>query len=157
MEQPILSIISKGDNSQKTTPHLLPCRIHHSGPVEPIQTYWAPQEQDGQKTAYFRGRKLHGKTVRLPEGYRGVVMERKEPAEPNAARPEEPEVIDVDAAEEPDMGSLETKAEFDELVVWGHEATADASADPYVRSVEEWLTVAEQIHSYVAADVITID
>lgn len=88
-------------------------------------------------------------------------MERKEPAEPNAARPEEPEVIDVDAAEEPDMGSLETKAEFDELVVWGHEATADASADPYVRSVEEWLTVAEQVKFYqchemgVLADIST--
>lgn len=80
-------------------------------------------------------------------------MERREPAKPDGPRPDEPEVIDVDAAEEPDMGSLETKAEFDEMVVWGHEATADASADPYVRSVEEWLTVAEQVqHAKISQD-----
>lgn len=39
-------------------------------------------------------------------------------------------------------------AEFDEMVVWGAESMADAATDPYVRSMEEWLQVAESIHQY---------
>lgn len=44
-------------------------------------------------------------------------------------------------------GKLEVQAEFDEVVVWGHESLADAAADGYVRSLEEWMGVATAIHS----------
>jgi hypothetical protein len=40
---------------------------------------------------------------------------------------------------------MQITAEFDEMVVWGHESVADASSDPYVRSMEEWLQVADQV------------
>jgi hypothetical protein len=40
---------------------------------------------------------------------------------------------------------MQITAEFDEMVVWGHESVADASSDPYVRSMEEWLQVANQV------------
>ncbi len=40
---------------------------------------------------------------------------------------------------------LQVQSEFDEMVVWAHETTADASADPYVRGIEDWLTVANQV------------
>lgn len=33
------------------------------------------------------------------------------------------------------------------MIVWGHEALADATGDPYIRSVEEWLQVADQVRS----------
>lgn len=54
---------------------------------------------------------------------------------------------DVQIIDEPEFekGALQVTGEFDELVVWGHETLADASADPYVRSVEEWLQVADQV------------
>lgn len=42
-------------------------------------------------------------------------------------------------------GTLETKAEFEEVVVWGHETMADVVSDPYVRSMEEWLALADQV------------
>jgi len=101
---------------------------------------------DGAKTVYFRGRKLHGKTVKLPDGYRGVVA---------AAAPKEDEKMassDIDVVDlvEEDQSrtaqaALNVQAEFDEMVVWAHEATADATADPYVRGMEEWLTLADQV------------
>lgn len=49
-----------------------------------------------------------------------------------------------DAEEHVPLGSLETKAEFEELVVWGHETMADEASDPYVR-IEEWTRFAEQV------------
>jgi ribonuclease H2 subunit C len=103
--------------------------------------------KDGTKLAYFRGRKLQGKVVKLPEDYRGIVVERVPEQDPKTAV-EEP-VEDLDAEQE-QIGSMQVTAEFDEMVVWGHEAVADASADPYVRSMEEWLQVADKVcmHPY---------
>lgn len=100
---------------------------------------------DGKRVAYFRGRKLHGKALKVPEGYRGVVVDKTEPPEPRAPRPDEPEVVDLDAEDEMPLGTLDTKAEFDEIVIWGHESMADTSSDPYVRGVEEWMKVAEKV------------
>jgi Ribonuclease H2 non-catalytic subunit (Ylr154p-like) len=40
---------------------------------------------------------------------------------------------------------MEEHASFDEIVVWGHEALPDASADPYVKSMEEWVEFAGQV------------
>ncbi|KAL2022601.1 hypothetical protein VTK56DRAFT_4945 [Thermocarpiscus australiensis] len=132
----------------KATAHLLPCRVHHNGSVEPAQSFWEPKVgDDGTSTAYFRGRRLQGKTVKLPEGYRGVVAVASSDEE-QPTRPEEADIIDLEA--QMPQGALQIQAEFDEMVVWGHEAIADAAADPYVRGVEEWLAVAEQIHSYSA-------
>ncbi|KAF5026312.1 hypothetical protein F66182_1604 [Fusarium sp. NRRL 66182] len=97
--------------------------------------------QDGTKLAYFRGRKLQGKVVKLPEQCRGIVVERIPEKDPKTLN-EEP-IEDVDAEQE-QAGSMQITAEFDEMVVWGHESIADASADPYVRSMEEWLQVADR-------------
>lgn len=96
---------------------------------------------DGKHVAYFRGRKLYGKTVKLPESYKGVVVEKSDKIE--SRRPEEDEDME-DAEPQPELGAMDVKAEFDEIVIWGHESTADSS-DPYVRSIEEWLAVAEQV------------
>lgn len=103
---------------------------------------WLTAWEDGTKLAYFRGRKLQGKVVKLPEQCRGVVVERAPEKDPKTAT-EEP-VEDVDEEQEK-TESMQITAEFDEMVVWGHESIADASADPYVRSMEEWLQVADQV------------
>lgn len=165
----MLSVDRSNGSAAKTTPNLLPCRIHHDGPVGSADSYWMPStdsgsrppggmgfisdhmlnpDVEGKRIAYFRGRQLHGKVLKVPEGYRGVVVEKKDallkPAGPRRAG--EPEVIDVDAEEdEMPLGELDKKAEFDEMVIWGHESVADASADPYVRGVDEWMMLAEQV------------
>ncbi|RTE70900.1 hypothetical protein BHE90_014704 [Fusarium euwallaceae] len=149
MSQPILSIKSD-ENKAKAVANLLPCRIHHDGPIPSASTYWTPTTaEDGTKLAYFRGRKLHGKSVKLPEQCRGVVVERRDKEQQPAAA-EEPVVVvdDDDEAEKEPVGAMHVTAEFDEMVIWGHETIADAAGDPYIRSMEEWLQVAGQIHSY---------
>lgn len=47
-----------------------------------------------------------------------------------------------------EQGNLNVKAGFDQLVVWDHETTSDASGDPYVRGMEEWLSLAEQVRIF---------
>ncbi|KAF5661828.1 ribonuclease H2 subunit C [Fusarium heterosporum] len=147
MSQPILSL-KPDENKSKAVANILPCRIHHDGPIDSASTYWTPTvADDGTKLAYFRGRKLQGKVVKLPEQCRGVVVERVSEEDPEATV-EEPIEVDNEEEEEEKIGSMQITAEFNEIVVWGHETVADASADPYVRGIEEWLQVADQIHSY---------
>ncbi|KAK1989277.1 ribonuclease H1/H2 small subunit [Colletotrichum cereale] len=148
MSKAILSIQSnESDKNSKAIANLLPCRIHHDGPIGDANTFWNPvRSKDGKPLAYFRGRKLHGTTVKLPEQYRGVVMERSDKVETQQLDNEgDGEEAEGDLVE---LGAMDVKAEFDEMVIWGHESSAEAASDPYVRSIEEWLTVAESIHSY---------
>lgn len=61
--------------------------------------------------------------------------------------------MNLDAAEDEEpstkVGALRSQGVFDEFVVWGHESVADTSADPYVRSVEEWVGFAEKVCHFV--------
>lgn len=50
-----------------------------------------------------------------------------------------------DTEQGPELGTMRVTAGFDEIVVWGHEAVADAAGDPYVRGIEEWLQVADKV------------
>lgn len=50
MSQAILSIESDTPANPRTTAHLLPCRVHYDGPVEPAQSYWSPTGKDGTYT-----------------------------------------------------------------------------------------------------------
>ncbi|KAH6668618.1 ribonuclease H2 non-catalytic subunit-domain-containing protein [Plectosphaerella plurivora] len=151
MSNPMFKITSdSGEAPPKVVANLLPCRVQHDGPIDTVQPFWQPKTQDNKNVAFFRGRELHGKTVKLPTGYRGVVVD-KVPDAPDAPKhvvteidDETDEVRDVPPA----PSSMRVRAEFDEVVVWGHEALADAASDPYVRSVEEWLQVSAHIHAY---------
>ncbi|KAK8043093.1 ribonuclease H2 subunit C [Apiospora phragmitis] len=159
MSQPMLTVAGHQADPKKAQLNLLPCRIHHDGNVAPLDSFWSPttadvlSPDDSTKTAYLRGRKLHGKTVPLPAGYYGAVAEK---GDTKREIPRE-ELMDRDAEvqELPDaleIAPLQSRARFDDFVVWGHEALADAGADPYVRGIEEWVSFSEQIHSYPALD-----
>ena len=52
---------------------------------------------------------------------------------------------EVEDEEEPDVKILEEQSEFDEIMLWGHEALPDDIADPYVKGMEEWIAFAEQV------------
>lgn len=52
---------------------------------------------------------------------------------------------DGEAEEEADVKVMEEQSEFDHVILWGHEALPDEVADPYVRGMEEWIALAEQV------------
>lgn len=84
----MLSIQKSIKRDDACTVNILPCRVHHNGPAKVTKRYWDPVAEkgtksklplgslltciDGSKVAYFRGRKLKGTSVRIPEGYKGM-------------------------------------------------------------------------------------
>ncbi|KAL7785214.1 ribonuclease H2 non-catalytic subunit domain-containing protein [Trichoderma ceciliae] len=151
-QQPMLEIRKDEATTKQGIINLLPCRVHHTGPIEPSSAYWNPSAEP-TSTAYLRGRKLRGKTASLPANYRGVVLQRKVDKQ---SAVEQPEVIaigeDGDEGSAPRLGTMHTVTEFDKMVVWSHDTLVDASSDPYLRGVEEWLQVADSVHSYDTED-----
>lgn len=138
-------------------PNVLPCGIKHDGQVDTSKRYWAPQKgegmlshtghfsrtdtnviTDGKDIAYFRGRKLQGREVKLPEGYAGVVLA------PKATKDEKMYNNDSDE-DRIEEAISEELAHFDDLMVWDHGALPDESSDPYLRGVEEWISFAETV------------
>jgi ribonuclease H2 subunit C len=155
----MLAIEKSKVHKGKCTPNILPCRINHNGPVDASKRYWNLSKTtgktsvlmrmfctevpaDGKTVAYFRGRKLHGKQLKVPKGYRGVVVSSTERILPKSKPATED---DEEAEEEADVKIMEEQSEFDHIMLWGHEALPDEVADPYVRAMEEWIALAEQV------------
>ncbi|KAL4917500.1 ribonuclease H2 non-catalytic subunit-domain-containing protein [Aspergillus aurantiobrunneus] len=138
---------SKDDQSLgNCTPNILPCRIHHDGPVDSLSRYWMPTADEKNKnlqTAHFRGRKLRGRRVQIPEGYEGVVAAHTDREIPTAAASES--ASEEGERDEP-VKILEKQVTFGDYVVWGHE-TIPAADDPFVKGVEEWVKFAEVMHT----------
>ncbi|KAJ9192169.1 hypothetical protein DTO164E3_8505 [Paecilomyces variotii] len=135
-------------SSNTSTPNILPCRIHHDGPLESLERYWKPlvDENGDAQTAHFRGRKLRARRVAVPEGYKGVVaMPTDRVLHPKTNRKAELQNGEQDGELEEPIKVLETQATFDEFVVWGHEIMP-AADDPFVKGVEEWIKFAEAMH-----------
>ncbi|KAI9798034.1 MAG: hypothetical protein M1835_005037 [Candelina submexicana] len=157
----MLTVKSKQRASITCIPNVLPCRIDHNGPVNASERYWAPTKDcNGRETSYFRGRKLQGRSVKIPEGYRGTVVgttEHQLSDNGNMDRVSDVTSKDVrlseddkegDEMEAQDTKVLEENASFDEIVVWGHEAVPETESDPYIRGLDEWIAFAETMHSY---------
>ncbi|CAG8098757.1 unnamed protein product [Penicillium salamii] len=167
---------SEEDNSTlHYTPNIIPCRVHHDGPVESLDRYWLPLKDekgtcdsikqriacnlwprqintkhppqclDNTETSHFRGRKLRGRRVALPDGYQGVVAVPTDRVLPPTQQPDNDNAHDESEMEEP-VKILETQGTFDDIVVWGHE-TVPAADDTFVKGVEEWLQFAEAVCS----------
>ncbi|KAI4178987.1 MAG: hypothetical protein L6R41_008100 [Letrouitia leprolyta] len=150
----MLSIQRSNPNEPPSTctPHLLPCRIQHDGPVNASKRYWSPQpSKDGVIEAYFRGRKLQGREVRIPNAYRGIVVKTEAKASENLSinrerirQRGEGEQGGEDNDEEQEVKVLEEVGKFEEVMVWGHESVADGD-HTFVRGLEEWIGFAEAV------------
>ncbi|KZM23942.1 uncharacterized protein EKO05_0009368 [Ascochyta rabiei] len=149
--------IQKSD-SKHCTPHLLPARINHNGPINSTPQYWAPSvDEKGTRHVHFRGRHLHGTHLALPENYTGAVLhttDRLAPAQPAHTRTADAfsaNEDENDTEDEPDARPEEVKiavqiGDFDALVVWGHGAEVDGESDAFVRGMREWIGFAEAMH-----------
>ncbi len=114
--------------------------------------YWSPTlSKDGQPEAYFRGRKLKGREVKVPKAYNGVVV--REGAKEDVAslggdaerlRRRDSEMDEENEDEDEVVKVMEEVGEFDSFVVWGHENVVDGE-DTFVRGVEEWIGFAEAV------------
>lgn len=107
--------------------------------------------------AYFRGRKLKGKQIRMPEGYKGFVIREGLREGGNEGRKEKAVTdrhVSVDVNEENEDMEEETKvleevATFEEVVVWGHDQMAEGN-DVFVKGIAEWIPFAEIVSRHLA-------
>lgn len=137
----------RGVTPSKCTPNLVPCRVHHDGPADASGRYWDPEAGwDGTAAAYFRGRKLNGRRLKAPEGYKGVVIKgaKVEPGRKPMKRMATVYDEDEDACEY-ELRSSEQVGEFDNMMIWGHETMAEAD-DVFLKGVSEWIRLAKLIH-----------
>lgn len=100
------------------------------------------EKTDGKNTAYFRGRKLQGREVKLPKGYTGVVLAPK-------ATSNDRKMYDGDEEDMIEETISEEVVTFDGVMVWDHGAMPDESSDPYLRGVEEWISFAETVWKFI--------
>jgi ribonuclease H2 subunit C len=181
----MLAIQNPKKELQKCKPNLLPCKINHDGPVNATERYWKPEvghgtkqhtrrvnrfitdfTADGSRTAYFRGRKLEGREIKVPEGYKGVfisinIKSQRSNYIPGAVLKtttntlpiQQQQTQDEDAEdEEPpiETRAVEQLASFDEVIVWGHESLP-TSDDDYAKGLGEWVSFAEAV-SYTSME-----
>lgn len=149
----MLSITSQ-EKQKKVIPNVLPCAIKHNGPISAAERYWNPTtEADGTSMAYFRGRKLQGRKIALPEGYRGAVLQRtdkqvvEKPSAPALVIPREDEddmMEDAVAPKQIETKIMAQQGSFEEIMVWGHDAVP-ADDDIYVKGMQEWIGFAEAV------------
>jgi len=150
-----------GSPIPKYTPNILPCRINQSGPVKASKRYWNVEDDEkGRKVAYFRGRKLLGREVKINEDYRGVLVQHTDRTLPNSSATDEgkgnsrdtarlvtEEEEDAEEEEAEPVKVLEEVGSFDKIIVWGHEQVPGED-DVFVRGVEEWIGFAQAMHEY---------
>ncbi|NXU93230.1 RNH2C Ribonuclease, partial [Xiphorhynchus elegans] len=111
---------------------LLPCRVRHDGPA-PVAAFMRVRTgPDGELWASFRGRRLGGRDLPLPPGYRGVLLRGGEPGEPPLCDLGDPQPRWVSV-----WGSFETIRD------WGADA-APAPGRGLARALQ-WGTLAREV------------
>lgn len=122
--------------------HLLPCGIRHNSGAA-VSDYFKPRdtgvEVEGVRVeeAFFRGRKLQGATVALPDGHRGYVLEKKSGGK---------DMQSLDG----EVSNFVSRAEFQNITYWNHD-TMPSAEDPLPRCFH-WLTIANAMHKPVTAE-----
>ncbi|RQO98622.2 hypothetical protein POPTR_012G120220v4 [Populus trichocarpa] len=124
--------------------HLLPCCIKYDGPSA-VSHYFKPKptgvevEEMKVEEAHFRGRKLQGATLAIPNGYSGFVIGKKSLGKRKSS----------DMSEQ-NSNTWEITAKFENITYWNHDSLP-SKVDAFVRSLH-WLSVAEALHKPAAAE-----
>ncbi|KZZ96185.1 Ribonuclease H2, subunit C [Ascosphaera apis ARSEF 7405] len=145
----MFTIQRKTGEDKKVLPNILPCRIHHDGPVDISERYWSPEVNAGEvcESVHFRGRRLKGRKVVLPEGYEGLVVTKTDKvlkSDNHKSHYEEDEDEQLKEQEaEPTI--ITADGTFSEFMIWGHEAVPE-DRGPYIKGIEEWIAFSQKIH-----------
>jgi len=103
---------------------------------------------DGKPEAYFRGRKLKGKEIKVPDGYQGVIVKdagkQKNAANSMGDRARAIYEDNEDEEKEDDIDVLEEVSSFSGIMIWGHETIAE-NDDAFVKGMGEWISFAEAV------------
>ncbi|XP_050360377.1 ribonuclease H2 subunit C [Nymphalis io] len=108
--------------------HYIPCKIEEDGPAN-VKKYFEPYitENEEELSATFRGHNLDGIKMKLPDGYKAVILtEAKRPLSEDAER------------------KFQVAGGFKELLYWNWDKKPSKN-DNLVRAMD-WIDIAEAIH-----------
>ncbi|KAJ3679307.1 hypothetical protein LUZ60_017318 [Juncus effusus] len=120
--------------------HLLPCSVKYNGACA-VSDYFKPRNTDVElegmrvQEAFFRGRKLHGVTVPIPDDYCGYVLEKKIGGENNSGS---------------ESKLWESSGQFGKMTYWNHD-DMPCIEDPLLRSLH-WFPVSHALHKRVTEE-----
>lgn len=80
--------------------------------------------------------------MEIPEKYVGVLLSSSHQKLRHEASASEDDELEGEGLPE-EVGVILEQCCFDEFVVWGHEVLPNEKEDPYIRAVEEWISLAE--------------
>lgn len=132
-------------------------------------------------TSYFRGRRLLGTRVQLPQGYTGHILAPSKPStaatttaaaatvlsqkqREAAARhlygDEDDDEDDGQGVEDEsedeedaiDVTNWESSAQFQDVMLWNHEVPVEVANDGIVRGIREWIGFSHVMHGLDAED-----
>ncbi|KAK6332391.1 hypothetical protein TWF696_003107 [Orbilia brochopaga] len=160
----MISIKGPAQASPASKANILPCHIKYTGPASSSRHLWNPlsresQAEDGKPavethTAYFRGRKLAGTKLVVPDGYQGRVLTAPTQSQPPLTASQKRELLYQDDEQDDDNEEIEEIAQwtstssFSEIMVWGHETLVDGTQDGVVKGIEEWMGVSQILNGY---------
>ncbi|KAB5592553.1 hypothetical protein CTheo_4020 [Ceratobasidium theobromae] len=123
-----------------TVPQLFPFHIDYDGPA-PVNTYFSEtKDENGNKTAAFRGRSLYGMDLTLPDGYTGAVLSTDQ----NASATDKSSSKDEGGA---NGTRLEVVSTFSGIGLWRADVPVDPNADEYARALDEWTRMVKLVHA----------
>ncbi|KAF7845659.1 hypothetical protein BT93_L1371 [Corymbia citriodora subsp. variegata] len=130
--------------SERCSISFLPCKIQKTGAAKISKRYWKPRVQpDSTKTVYFRGRRLRGRVVKLPESMDGNILKLSDKTMQDTVSND---VLDQADHEDPEpVAVVEKLSIFNELTFYGHDILP-ATEDSMITGLTEWLDLAEAIH-----------
>lgn len=144
--------------------NLLPCSIRHTGPANASTKHWTLTTStvgsvNDVPTNYFRGRKLLGIDLKLPEGYTGILHLHgciSTPIDTSIGAVLEPtddvimcdEEDEDDADEQPETKRFVQHADFEKVTVWAHEELPNEAENNVMRGLAEWGEWTKRIHSW---------
>ena len=102
---------------------------------------------DGKLETYFRGRKLRGQEIGVPQDYRGVVVQEARNEKAAFERIEKADVENEEGYEMEEQEEITIWREvgsFDNLLLWNHESMIDGN-DAFVKGLSEWIGFAEAV------------
>ncbi|KAF3218069.1 hypothetical protein TWF679_001479 [Orbilia oligospora] len=160
--------IKSSSNAPEAKANIIPCRIKYTGPASSSRQLWNPTSQTSTDptpvethTSYFRGRRLVGTKLVVPDGYQGRVLSSPNSSSAPLTSNQKREVLYQDDDEQSDEADTEestqwtTSASFSDIMVWGHEMVVDGTQDGVVKGIEEWMGMAQIVSpSHLKADAI---
>ena len=87
---------------------------------------------------------MRGKEIRVPEGYRGVIVKGDEAERGTDMKNERRMQREEDEEGEVEPKTLREVGSFNEIVLWGHESVVDGD-DAFVKGLGEWVGFAEAV------------